>query len=103
VRGPGSTPPLHLLHSLRADGRLERKESELPGLLLGPACTPSFNVGKEGCWRLLRTALPTRWRARGGAREQNQCGRRLSLRRSTICEEIGGGKSTMMRLLRQEQ
>ena len=46
VEGPGSTPPLHLLHSLRADGRLERKESELPGLLLGPACTPSFSVGK---------------------------------------------------------
>ena len=30
VEGPGSEPPQRVLHSLCADRRLERKESELP-------------------------------------------------------------------------
>ena len=46
VEGPGSALPQQLDHSLRADRRLERKESELPRAFAWASAHAAFSVGK---------------------------------------------------------
>ncbi len=46
MEGLGSAPPQGLLHSLRADRRLQRQERELPRAFAWASGAPSFSVGK---------------------------------------------------------
>jgi hypothetical protein len=71
VEGAGSAPPQHFLHSLRADRNLERKERELPRAFAW-ASVHAVVLRWQGCLRVLQISLPTRWRVRGGSREQNE-------------------------------
>ena len=49
VEGPGSVPPQRLDYSLRADGRLERKESELPRAFAWASVHAAVSAGKVVC------------------------------------------------------
>jgi hypothetical protein len=49
VEGPGSAPPQHLPHSLRAARRLERKERELPRAFAWASVHAALSVGKVVC------------------------------------------------------
>ena len=46
VEGPGGEPPHRVLHWLCADGRLERKESELPRAFAWASVRAVVSVGK---------------------------------------------------------
>jgi hypothetical protein len=49
VEGPGSAPPQHLPHSLRAARRLQRKERELPKGFTWASVHAAASVGKVVC------------------------------------------------------
>jgi len=78
VEGPGSALLQNLDHSLRADRRLERKESELPRAFAWASAHAALSVGKVVC---AFCELPCQRVGvlRGGTREQNECGRRRSM------------------------